>query len=47
MVPASHHTLVWFMVAFLSSSIPGSVIGFIVLRALRRVPALRTGAVPS
>lgn len=47
MVPASHHTLGWFMVAFLSSSIPGAVIGFIVLRALRRVPALRTWTAPS
>jgi energy coupling factor transporter S component ThiW len=34
----SHHTIWWFQVAFLSSSIPGAVLGFVVLRALR--PAL-------
>lgn len=47
LVPASHHALGWFMAAFLSSSIPGAVIGYIVVRILRRVPALRAGtAVP-
>jgi energy coupling factor transporter S component ThiW len=35
----SHHTLWWFQVAFLSSSIPGAVLGFVVLKMLR--PALR------
>jgi energy coupling factor transporter S component ThiW len=45
LVPASHHTLVWFMVAFLSSSIPGAIIGYVVLLMLRRVPAVRAGAV--
>lgn len=45
LVPASHHTLVWFMAAFLSSSIPGAIIGYIVLLMLRRVPALRAGTV--
>lgn len=45
--PASHHTLWWFMVAFLASSIPGAVIGYIVVRVLRRVPALRPGAAAS
>jgi energy coupling factor transporter S component ThiW len=34
----SHHTIWWFQVAFLSSSIPGAILGFVVLRALR--PAL-------
>ncbi len=42
LVPASHHTLGWFVVAFLSSSIPGAGIGYIVVRVLRRVPALGT-----
>ncbi len=37
---ASHHTVWWFEVAFLSSSIPGAVLGYLVLRVLRRVPAL-------
>jgi energy coupling factor transporter S component ThiW len=41
----SHHTVWWFQVAFLSSSIPGAVLGYIVIRVLRRVPAL--GPVPS
>lgn len=47
LVPASHHTLGWFMAAFLASSIPGAVIGYIVVRVLRRVPALRPGAAAS
>ncbi|HKX19752.1 MAG TPA: energy coupling factor transporter S component ThiW [bacterium] len=34
----SHHTIWWFQVAFLSSSIPGAVLGYVVLRLLR--PAL-------
>lgn len=36
----SHHTLWWFQVAFLSSSIPGAILGYAVIRALRRVPAV-------
>lgn len=36
----SHHTIWWFQVAFLSSSIPGAVLGYVVLRMLR--PALGT-----
>ncbi len=39
-VAGSHHTLWWFQVAFLGSSIPGAVLGYIVVRVLRRVPAL-------
>jgi len=39
----SHHTIWWFQVAFLSSSIPGAVLGFVVLRALR--PALGSARV--
>jgi energy coupling factor transporter S component ThiW len=35
----SHLTIWWFWVAFLSSSIPGAALGFIVLKMLR--PALR------
>jgi energy coupling factor transporter S component ThiW len=35
----SHHTIWWFQAAFLSSSIPGAVLGFLVLKILR--PALR------
>lgn len=34
----SHHTLWWFQIAFLSSSIPGAVLGYAVIRVLRRVP---------
>lgn len=34
----SHRTLWFFIVAFLSSSIPGAVLGYIVIRILRRVP---------
>lgn len=34
----SHHTVWWFQAAFLSSSIPGAVLGYIVLKMLR--PAL-------
>ena len=45
LVPASQHTLAWFMVAFLSSSIPGAIVGYIVLLMLRRVPAMRAGTV--
>ncbi len=41
-VPGSHRTVGLFMWAFLSSSIPGAVIGYIVVRVLRRVPALGT-----
>ena len=37
----SHHTLWWFQIAFLSSSIPGAILGYIVVRILRRVPAVR------
>lgn len=40
----SQHTIWWFQVTFLSSSIPGAILGYLVLRALR--PALgivRTG----
>ncbi len=47
LVPASHHTLGWFIVAFLSSSIPGAVIGYIVARVLRRIQVVGPGAVPS
>ena len=36
----SHHTLWWFQVAFLSSSIPGAILGYAVIRALRRIPAI-------
>lgn len=39
----SHHTLWWFQAAFLASSIPGSVLGYLLLRLLRRIPALRGG----
>ena len=39
----SHHTIWWFQVAFLSSSIPGAVLGFLVLKILR--PALRASRV--
>ena len=35
----SHHTLWWFQIAFLSSSIPGAILGYVVVRVLRRVPA--------
>jgi energy coupling factor transporter S component ThiW len=35
----AHHTLWWFQIAFLSSSIPGAVLGYIVVRMLRRIPA--------
>ena len=31
----SHHTIWWFQAAFLSSSIPGAVLGYIVVRLLR------------
>lgn len=41
----SHHTLWWFQVAFLSSSIPGAMLGYAVIRVLRRVPALAAWAV--
>ena len=36
----SHLTLWWFQTAFLASSIPGAIIGFVVIRTLRRVPAI-------
>ncbi len=36
----THHTWIWFQVAFLSASIPGTLVGYVVLRALRRVPAV-------
>jgi energy coupling factor transporter S component ThiW len=36
----SHHTLWWFQTAFLSSSIPGAVLGYVVLRMLRPALAL-------
>ncbi len=35
----SHHTVWWFQVAFLASSIPGALLGYAVVRMLRRVPA--------
>jgi energy coupling factor transporter S component ThiW len=35
-----HHTLWWFETAFLASSIPGAVLGYIVVRMLRRVPQI-------
>ncbi len=38
----SHHTVWFFQVAFLASSIPGAILGYAVVRILRRVPA--TGA---
>jgi energy coupling factor transporter S component ThiW len=44
-VPVSHHTVWWFQVAFLSSSIPGAVLGYAVIRTLRRVPAVNAGGV--
>lgn len=40
----SHHTLWWFQVAFLSSSIPGAVLGYAVVRTLRRLPAAAPSA---
>jgi len=36
----SHHTWLWFQTAFLSASIPGTLLGYVVLRTLRHVPAL-------
>ena len=41
----SQHTLWWFQIAFLSSSVPGAVLGYIVVRTLRRVPATHAWAV--
>lgn len=41
----SHLAFWWFQFAFLSSSIPGAIIGYVVLLLLRRVPALRAGTV--
>ena len=41
----SQHTLWWFQIVFLSSSVPGAVLGYIVIRALRRVPAIHAWAV--
>jgi energy coupling factor transporter S component ThiW len=37
-IVGSHHTIWWFQVAFLSASIPGAVLGYIILKVLR--PAL-------
>jgi energy coupling factor transporter S component ThiW len=42
----SHHALWWFQVLFLSSSIPGAILGYALVRLLRRVPALGGGAHP-
>lgn len=42
----SHHTLWWFQIAFLSSSIPGAVLGYVVVRMLRRLPAAALSASP-
>jgi energy coupling factor transporter S component ThiW len=42
----SHHTLWWFQIAFLSSSIPGAVLGYVVVRMLRRLPAAALTASP-
>lgn len=42
----SHHTLWWFQVAFLSSSIPGALVGYVVVRLLRRVPVFGEEAGP-
>jgi energy coupling factor transporter S component ThiW len=41
----SHLTLFAFQGAFLASSIPGAVLGYIVIRILRRVPAVSAGSV--
>jgi energy coupling factor transporter S component ThiW len=35
-----HHTVWWFEIAFLASSIPGAVLGYAVVRMLRRVPQI-------
>ncbi len=43
----SSHTWAWFQIAFLSSSIPGAVLGYLVIRVLRRVPILGPGTAPS
>jgi len=36
----SHHTVWWFQIAFLSSSIPGAVLGYAIVRVLRRVRSI-------
>ena len=36
----AHHTWAWFQIAFLSASVPGTLLGYVVLRALRRVPVV-------
>jgi energy coupling factor transporter S component ThiW len=46
-IVGSHHTLWWFQIAFLSSSIPGAILGFIVVRILRRVPTIGEWAAQS
>lgn len=40
----SHATFWFFQQAFLASSIPGAILGYIVIRILRRVPAVGTWA---
>ena len=35
----SHHTIWWFQILFLWSSIPGAILGFVIVRVLRRIPA--------
>jgi len=42
----SHHTWLWFQVAFLSASIPGTLLGYVILRGLRHVPALSAWRTP-
>ncbi len=42
----SHHTVWFFQVAFLASSIPGAILGYAVVRILRRVPATGAWATP-
>jgi energy coupling factor transporter S component ThiW len=44
-LPASHAAWWFIMAAFLASSAPGAVLGYIVIRTLRRVPGLRAWAV--
>ncbi len=46
-VPGSHVTVWLFMWAFLASSGPGAVLGYLVVRMLRRVPARGLGPVSS
>jgi energy coupling factor transporter S component ThiW len=40
----SHLTLWWFQAAFLTSSIPGAIIGYAVVRILRRIPTVQQWA---